>query len=261
MRASTYTSTADRATSDAPSFRPCALIPTYNNPVTLRRVVLDVREAVDEVLVINDGSDAATAVEVDKLVDEGLAIAFHRQQNGGKGAAVKDGLRWAQELGFSHALQVDADGQHDLSRAGVFLEMASAQPGALVLGYPEFGEDVPAVRQRARKITNFWINWEVGRGRIRDGMVGFRVYPVAQTLTVPCRGNRMEFDIEIVVRLAWTGMPILNMPVAVRYLHPEEGGRSSFRPFEDNLRISWLHTRLSVAAFFRRLGGRLPRPT
>jgi glycosyltransferase involved in cell wall biosynthesis len=236
-------------------FRPCILVPTYNNPATVRRVVERVRAYCDDVLVIDDGSAPQGRAAVEQLAQDGLAVVRHRPQNGGKGAAVKTGLHLALELGYTHALQVDADGQHDLDAIPRFLQAAEQRPDALVLARPEFAVGTPRIRRMAREITNFWVHVETFGRAIADAMIGFRVYPVAATLAANPRTERMDFDIEVAVRLVWHGVGVLNLPIAVRYLTADEGGISHFRLFSDNARISWLHTRLVVEGILRKLFG------
>jgi polyprenyl-phospho-N-acetylgalactosaminyl synthase len=245
------------------SFRPCVLIPTYDNPETIERVVLETRVHVEDVVVVDDGSGPAGRAACAALEEKGLARVVRRDRNGGKGAAVKTGLEAAYASGFTHAFQIDADGQHDLAAMPAFLEAAAASPGACILGYPVYGDSVPALRLRARKITSFWVDLEVGgHGIIRDSMVGFRVYPLESIRAIRVKGNRMDFDVEIAVRIAWSGVPVKNLPVGVRYLTAEEGGRSHFQPLRDNVRLGLLHSRLctegSIRYVVRRLGlGRL----
>lgn len=247
-----------------PEFRPCALIPTYNNPRTVREVVLRVREHLPEVVVIDDGSADEGRRAVEGLAAEGLAHTHRRASNGGKGAAVKTGFQVAHALGYTHALQVDADGQHDLADIPKMLTAARERPEALILGAPIYDASAPKGRLVARKITLFWTNFEAGRGVIADPMCGFRVYPLAAALQVGRTGDRMDFDIEVAVKIAWLGVPVINVPTKVRYLTASEGGVSHFRMFEDNLRISWLHTRLSFQRVmvlpWVRLFRRLRRP-
>lgn len=232
-------------------FRVCAVIPTYENPDTVGAVARAIRDAVQEVFVVDDASGAAGAAACRELADAGVATLVVRAANGGKGAAVKSGLAAAAAAGFSHALQVDADGQHDLSRAAAFVDAARRQPDAAVIAYPEYDASAPQVRLVARKITKFWVDLETGRDVIRDAMVGFRVYPVAETLAVGAKGDRMDFDVEVAVRLARAGVPIVNLPVGVRYLRADEGGRSHFQPLRDNLRLSWMHSRICTEACVR----------
>ncbi len=246
-----------------PEFRVCALIPTYDNPRTVRAVVERVRAQVPDVVVVDDGSAAAGREAVAELGREGLAQVTRRAVNGGKGAAVKTGFAFAQGLGYTHALQVDADGQHRLEDIPRFLAAAQARPEALVLGAPQYDATAPRGRLIGRKITLFWTAVEVGRGVITDPMCGFRVYPLAAALAAPRTGDRMDFDIEIAVRMAWMGVPIVNLPTEVRYLGREEGGVSHFHMLRDNLRIAWMHSRLSMTALLwrplLRVLGRGPR--
>ena len=240
-------------------FRPCALVPTYDNPLTIRRVVERIRAFLPEVVVVDDGSAEPGREAVAALGREGLAHVHRRERNGGKGAAVKTGFEVAQRLGFTHALQVDADGQHCLEDLPRFLEAGRARPQALVLGAPIFDASAPKGRLRARQITCFWTNLETGGKVIEDPMCGFRLYPVEPALACGASGERMDFDPEIAVRLVWMGLPVVNLPTRVHYVRREEGGVSHFQMFWDNLRISWMHTRL-VALALAKAVGLGPRP-
>ncbi len=224
----------------------CGVIPTYDNPRTIGAVTEALRQVVPDVFVVDDGSGPEGRAACEAL--SSVARVMHRATNGGKGAAVKDGLRAAAAAGFTHALQVDADGQHDLGRLPALLEAARANPSAVVLGYPEYDGSAPRVRTWARKFTAFWVGLEVGRGVIRDAMIGFRAYPIEATSSCGPLGDRMDFDSEVAVRLVWAGVPVGNLPVGVRY--PEDGV-SHFQPVMDNVRFSWLHTRLTTTRMFR----------
>jgi glycosyltransferase involved in cell wall biosynthesis len=225
-------------------FRCCVLVPTYDNPMTVRDVVEEARTYLPDVVVVDDGSGPKGRAACEDLAEEGLAIVEHRAVNGGKGAAVKTGFEVARRHGFTHVLQIDADGQHDLTAATRFLDRARNNPKAFIIGYPEYDDSVPAVRRVARKFTKFWVDLECGRGVIEDTMIGFRVYPLAAVEHLKVPGNRMDFDIEIAVKLAWAGVQVINEPVPVRYLAEEEGGVSHFQHFWDNARFSWLHSKL-----------------
>ncbi len=231
----------------------CAVIPTYNNPATIVAVVEAVRIFVPDVIVVDDGSATSARRIIAALGADGRAVVVHRARNGGKGAAVRSGLDEAAARGYTHAVQVDADGQHDLAAIPALLAAATAHPNAAIIGRPVFDATAPKARLRARRITEFWVHVETFGRVIDDAMVGFRVYPVHATRACGARGNRMDFDIEVAVRLAWAGVPIVNVPVAVRYLSAEQGGVSHFRVVRDNLLISWLHTRLTTLAILRAL--------
>lgn len=236
-----------------PGFRPCALVPTFDNPLTVRRVVEGLRRHLSEVLVVDDGSGAPGRRAVEALARDGLARVVRRERNGGKGAAVKTGFAEARRLGFSHALQVDADGQHDLDDVPRFLDAARTRPDALVLGSPVFDASQPRGRAAARRISVFWVAVETGGRVITDPQCGFRVYPLEAALAARARGDRMEFDQELPVRMVWRGTPVLNLPTRVRYLRAEEGGVSHFRLVRDNARITALHTRLVLEGAWRAL--------
>jgi glycosyltransferase involved in cell wall biosynthesis len=233
----------------------CALIPTYDNPLTVASVVGRVRRHLSDVVVIDDGSGPAGRRAVEEIARQGLAHVKRRERNGGKGAAVKTGFEEARRLGFSHALQVDADGQHDLEDIPRFLDLAHRHPDALILGRPIFDETVPTVRALARNISTFWVNIETAGRVIEDPLCGFRVYPIEASIAAEAAGNHMEFDQELIVRMVWSGTPVVNVPTRVRYLSPDAGGVSHFDLLRDNLRITWLHTRLVLTAAGRAITG------
>lgn len=231
------------------SFNPCAVVPCFNHGAAVGGVVARLRARQLAVLVVDDGSDADTAKVLDAL--PGIHLLRFRK-NQGKGAALVHGLREAQRLGFTHALQVDADGQHDLDDVPRFLELGRASPDALICGEPIYDASAPRARLYGRLITRFWV-WLETRGRARgDAMCGFRLYPLAPTVALLDRmrlASGMSFDIEILVRLDWQGLAILSVPTRVVY---PEGGLSHFRMLRDNLRISGTHTRLFFGMFFRK---------
>ena len=240
-------------------FRLCALIPTYENPRTVRDVVLAVRAHVPDVLIVDDGSGPEGRTACAALAAAGLATVHRLDQNRGKGAAVKTGFDIAAARGFTHALQVDADGQHDLACLPQFLRAAAERPDALVLGYPEYDASAPRVRLVVRRLTTFWVDLEVGRrGVVRDALIGCRVYPLAAARRSGTRGNRMDFDVEIAVRMARARVPVVNLPVRVRYVSKSEGGISHFQPIRDNLRLSLMHSRICIGIMFGWLGRLVP---
>lgn len=236
-------------------FRPCILIPTYDNPATIAAVVERARLHLPDVLVVDDGSGPAARERIDELARAGLCRVERRALNGGKGAAVKSGLRAAQALGYSHALQVDADGQHDLDDIPRFLAAAREAPANLVLGQPLFDASIPAARRHGRRISVFWAAVETFGRQVGDPLCGYRVYPIAAALRANARGNRMDFDPEIAVRMVWQGVPVTHVATRVRYIARADGGVSHFQGFRDNVRISALHTRLVFEAIARGLLG------
>ena len=171
--------------------------------------------------------------------------------NGGKGAAVLAGIFRARDLGYTHAFQIDADGQHDAGPIAQFIEASRQKPEAVICGYPVYGESAPSSRKNGRKITNFWVAIETLSFDIQDAMCGFRLYPVAAVCKLASRahlGLRMTFDIDIIVRLHWVGVRTDFLPIGVTY---PEGGVSNFRMVRDNVAISAVHTRLFFGMIVR----------
>ncbi|MGP0171796.1 glycosyltransferase family 2 protein [Pseudomonas sp. NCHU5208] len=232
-------------------FLPCAVIPVYNHEQPLPGVVEALRKAGLPCLLVDDGSHAACAAVMDELVRQPQVHLLRLPINQGKGGAVTAGLREAARLGYSHALQVDADAQHDLSKLETFLDTARQHPQAMICGYPEYDASIPRGRLYARYLTHIWVWINCLSLQIRDSMCGFRVYPLRATLalldTVKL-GRRMDFDTEILVRMAWREQPMLWLPTRVHY--PEDG-LSHFRLWHDNLLISCMHARLFFGMLVR----------
>jgi len=231
----------------------CGLVPVYNNPKTIGKVVAGLQHYIKDVIIADDGSNAETRAVIEQLAahDPAHIHIQHLPVNRGKGAAVKTGLRRALDLGFSHALQVDADGQHDLADIPQFLDHMHTAPDALILGAPQFGEDIPAIRKYGRKLTTLMIALEAGTLKLPDAMCGFRIYPVAATCALRTLCARMCFDPEIMIRAHWAGIPVQAVPTRVRYLSAEEGGVSHFRGVHDNVLNVGLHTLLVLQAPLR----------
>ncbi|MDP1825811.1 MAG: glycosyltransferase family 2 protein [Archangium sp.] len=229
---------------------PVVIIPVYNHEHAIGAVVAQVRKHGLPVLLVDDGSKPSCATVLDGLVKEPDVRLFRRPQNGGKGAAVISGLEEAHRLGFTHAVQIDADGQHDLVDLPRFLEQATANPDALITGQPMYDASVPKGRLYGRYLTHVWVWINTLSLAIKDSMCGFRVYPLPRTLAaiVPSIGKRMDFDPEIAVRLVWAGTKVINLPTHVTY--PTDGV-SHFDVLWDNVRISGMHTRLFFGMLLR----------
>ncbi|MGV3622666.1 MAG: glycosyltransferase family 2 protein [Archangium sp.] len=226
------------------------VIPVYNHEHAIGVVVEQVRAFGLPVVLVDDGSNAACAAVLEELAKKEGVSLYKRQQNGGKGAAVMSGLEEASRLGFTHAVQIDADGQHALKDLPKFLEAATQNPEALVSGVPIYDASVPKGRLYARYLTHIWVWINTLSFAIKDSMCGFRVYPLERTLAaiVPGIGKRMDFDPEIAVRLVWRGTKVVNIPTPVTY--PMDGV-SHFDALWDNVRISGMHTRLFFGMLIR----------
>ncbi len=233
----------------------CALIPVYNNYMTIAGAIEAVLQRLDFVIVVDDGSDDGSELIVEDLkkhYPDKLEV-LHHAMNTGKGTAVQSGLQRARDLGFSHTLQVDADGQHDLADVPKFLQAIETYPDAMLLGSPIFDHGIPAVRKYGRKLTQLMIALEMGCWDVPDAMCGFRVYPVPAICALGKMDAQMSFDPEVMIRAYWAGIELHKVPTRVRYLSPEEGGISHFRMVNDNVRHTWIHVRLLLQAPFRLL--------
>jgi len=232
-------------------FKPCFLIPCYNHGQTIISVVDTlINDFNYAIIIVDDGSEADTKNIITDLAEKTTIVRL--AQNQGKGAAVMAGLREAKALGFSHALQIDADGQHDLKTLVTLLENTQKYPQALISGRPIYDKSVPKGRLYGRYITHFWVWVETLSFEIKDSMCGFRSYPVERLNEVIDHhhlGTRMDFDIEVMVKSFWSDIEIRFIDTKVIY---PEGGISHFQPFADNVRISKMHTGL-VFGMLKRL--------
>jgi glycosyltransferase involved in cell wall biosynthesis len=231
------------------------LIPSYNTGAKLFETVGEALRQWQSVWVVIDGSTDGSGEALAAMSQQapGLRI-IRRSRNGGKGAAVLDGLRAAAMDGFTHVLIMDADGQHPASSIPEFMQLSRRNPQAMILGSPVFDDTAPRIRVIGRRVSNALTRLET-LSRIGDSLFGFRVYPLADLLMVmeSTHGmRRFDFDTEAVVRLSWRGVPAINQPAAVRYLRAEDGGVSHFRYGRDNIVLAAMHARL-MGGFLGRL--------
>ena len=233
---------------------PCVLIPVYDHEKLLGKILKTIQGYRLPCIIVDDGSHSPCKDELVQLADkfDFVTLVVH-PVNRGKGAAVKSGIRAAFKAGYSHVLQVDADGQHDLEDFPSFIERSRSYPDAIVLGVPVFDSSIPKSRKYPRYLTHVWVWINTLSFCIKDSMCGYRMYPVVHILEIienNYLGDRMDFDIELVVKSYWNHLQLQSVPTKVRYL---SSGVSHFRPWQDNLLITTMHTRL----FFGMLG-RLP---
>jgi glycosyltransferase involved in cell wall biosynthesis len=237
------------------SFNPLVLIPSYNPGPKGPETVLAVLQVFSPVLVISDGSNDGTAETLDHLAETHPGLTHLKlPRNAGKGSAIFEGLRYALDQDYSHVVTLDADGQHPASYIPEFVAAAKANPEAMILGLPVFGEEAPALRVKGRRISNWWANLETLWTGIGDSLFGFRCYPVGPLHAIMKKTRlmrRFDFDPEAVVRLRWIGIRAVNLPTPVRYLSPEEGGVSHFRYGRDNALLTFMHIRLFFGFILR----------
>jgi glycosyltransferase involved in cell wall biosynthesis len=239
----------------SPSATHVVVIPSYDTGPLVYATVRAARAAWAPVWVVVDGSRDGTAEGLLAMAaeDPGLRVDV-LARNVGKGAAVLHGLAAARAAGFTHALTMDADGQHPADLIGAFMAQSAAHPGAMILGRPVFDASAPLLRVRGRRISNAWANLETLGAGIDDSLYGFRVYPIAPLVEI-MRGQtwmrRFDFDTEAVVRLAWRGVMPINLAAPVKYLRADEGGISHFRYGRDNALLTWMHLRLLLGFAMR----------
>ena len=223
----------------------CAVvIPTYNNDRTLGGVIAGVRRYCADIFVVNDGATDRTA-EVLASTEGIRTIAYAR--NRGKGYALRRGLRAAREAGFRYALTIDSDGQHYPDDIARFIERIERRPDTLLIGARNLTADnMPARNTFANRFSNFWYLVETGR-RLEDTQSGFRLYPLRRLGRLRSLCSRYEFEVEVIVRAAWRGVEVENIPVRVYYA-PDGERVSHFRPLRDFTRISLLNSVLVLEA-------------
>lgn len=233
-------------------FRACAVIPVYNHERAVGRVVEAVRSAELPCVLVDDASGPECARELDRLTAANLAVSLVRLPvNLGKGGAVTAGLRAARAAGYTHALQIDADGQHALGDVSRFVAEACAHPDTLVCGRPVFDEAMPAGRRYGRYLTHWMVWLNTLSFAIPDSMCGFRVYPLTPVLGLldsTRLGSRMDFDVEVLVRLHWRGQPMRWLDTCVSY--PLDGV-SHFRIVWDNVLMVRLQLMLLAGMLVR----------
>lgn len=237
------------------TYRACIVVPVYNHRAGAKALIQAVAPLSLQTILVNDASDTDC-----RRVLEDLAKSFAwvhlvvHSNNLGKGGAVLSGLREALNRGFSHAIQIDADGQHDVADIPSFISISQQHPEAMVTGRPLFDASVPKGRLFARYLTHVLVWIETLSWEIKDSMCGFRVYPLNAVVPLSRRvrlGRRMDFDPEVLVRLCWEGVPIIMH--STRVIYPKDG-QSHFRLWEDNWLITCMHVRLVFGMFVRAPG-------
>ena len=223
----------------------CVLIPNYNHGRAIQQVLANLQAHELSCLIVDDGSDAITKNQL-KLAEAKYAwiSVLYLPHNCGKGGAVKAGIKYLVNTDFTHILQIDADGQHDLTDIPKFIKAMEKNPAAVIAGCPIYDKSAPKSRVHGRKITNFWVTIETWSREIKDAMCGYRIYPLQKTNEIihedKC-GNGIELDIEIPVHLHWEGLAFIFIPTHIDY--PSDG-ISHFKMWAEKGKVSMGHTRL-----------------
>ena len=220
--------------------KPVIIVPCFNHGDAFAPVADKLKEFKTPVIVVDDGSIASQSKKIKSICTKHKFLYVKNSKNGGKGAAMITGFQYAIKQGFTHALQIDADGQHDIRDIPLFFKIAQTHPDDLIIGNPVYDESAPRARLVGRKITNFWVMVETFNKNIPDTMCGFRVYPLKsiEPILKTIKFKRMGFDIEIIVKAYRYGIKII--PVSTKVIYPEDGV-SHFHAVKDNFYISLLH--------------------
>lgn len=233
----------------------CVILPTYNNHRTVARVAEGVLRYTENLIVVNDGATDDTAEILDGFGDRIIRVSYTPNQ--GKGYALRSGFQKALELGFSHAITIDSDGQHFPEDIPKFLQAHRENPDAVVMGARNLSaEGMPGKNSFANRFSNFWFFVETGI-RMPDTQTGFRLYPLKEVEKLWLLTKRFEFEVEVIVKLAWRDVPFVSVPIQVTY-DPNERV-SHFRPGPDFTRISILNTFLVILTLLYHLPRRLIR--
>ena len=234
-------------------FKPCVVIPVFDHERAVGAVVTEVLAQKLPCVLVDDGSSDRCFRALNEMAQaspQSITLLRHAI-NRGKGGAVLTGLRYAAEAGYSHAVQIDADGQHRAADIPRFIDQALAHPEALIVGQPEYDSTAPRLRLYARYLTHVWVSINTLSRQIKDSMCGLRVYPLGPVVALDQRiklGARMDFDTEVLVRLYWDGLQVLNVSTPVVY--PADG-ISHFRGCLDNALLSRMHAILFFGMLLR----------
>lgn len=231
----------------------CLLVPHFDHVDQFQAFLPGLAALKIPLLVVDDGSPDEVFARLSRLLDKHApeATLIRLTVNSGKGAAMVAGFKAALQAGYTHAVLIDADGQHALEDIASVSATASRYPHELICGYPKFDESIPPIRYYARHIS-LYLNWlQTLSTEIRDSMCGCRAYPVAESVQMiedHCMGGRMAFETEFLVKSIWYGLPMRWVPVKVVY---PEAGKSHFRYFRDNVGIALMHFKLFFGMLLR----------
>lgn len=223
----------------------CIIIPTYNNERTLKRVIDSILEYSNNIIVVNDGCTDSTS----QILESYSSLEkIHFQTNKGKGLALRKGFKHAIDLGYDFAITIDSDGQHFASDIPAFIKSLEANnvEDILIIGARNMKQEgVPGKSSFGNNFSNFWFKFETGI-KLQDTQSGFRLYPLRVIKDMKFFTTKFEFEIEVIVKSAWSDVPVINIPIQV--LYDESERVSHFRPFKDFTRISILNTWLVLLA-------------
>ncbi len=222
----------------------CVVIPVFNHALTVGRIMREAKNYFP-VIVVNDGCTDDTGEVL--AMETGVTVVT-LPQNLGKGAALRAGFAEAEKLGFTHVITIDADGQHATGELPAFAAASRRQPDALIIGGRDLvKENAPRERRLTNNISSFWFKIETGVA-LADTQCGYRSYPLKAIHRLRVKSQRYAYELEVMVKAAWAGVPLVALPVSADYM-AATSRLSHFDPWSDLARISWLHSRLFIQAF------------
>lgn len=224
----------------------CVIIPTYNNQNTISKLIADTLLYTDKIIVVNDGATDTTAKLLKQY--ESIITVIHQPKNYGKGIALRTAFKKALKIGYRYAITIDSDGQHFPEDFEIFLNKIEQEPDSLIIGARNMNsENVPGGSSFGNKFSNFWFLVETGI-KLPDTQSGYRLYPIKKLQKLRYFTSRFEFEIEVIVKAAWKGIPVVSVPIQIYYAKGDERV-THFRPGKDFTRISFLNTYLVILTF------------
>jgi glycosyltransferase involved in cell wall biosynthesis len=215
------------------------VVPTYNNPKTIKNVVFDILSYNYLVIVVDDGSDTLISDLFSKDEKNNVYFVQHKT-NQGKGKAIISGAKKAKELGFTHILSIDGDGQHLASQAKKLIDICNNDD--IIIGVRNFNlEHVPNSSKFGRWFSNMWACWDTGY-KITDSLSGYRIYPIS-ILDLDIKTSRYDWEMEVLIRHADIDKGIKEIEIECYYPDPNERV-SHFRKFWDTMAIVWVHIQI-----------------
>jgi len=228
------------------SVRHCVVVPVYNHGLTVTEVVRGAAQCFP-VIAVDDGSTDNTPAALSALAGELSVEILTLPANQGKAGALTAAFKKAAESGYTHAITVDADGQHPIAAIPLLARASCDRPEALIIGVRDLRTArAPRERRFSNALSNFWFRVETGVP-LADTQTGLRCYPLDTVGRLRLRTSRYAWELELLVRAAWAGIPLVELPVEVDYAAPTSR-LSHFKPVRDFLRITRLHAWLVLQA-------------
>jgi len=212
-----------------------ALIPAYEPEPVLLELIGELKAALFDIVVVDDGSGPDYS-EIFGKASADAAVLTH-EKNLGKGAAIKTGLKYISEHRPEGCTVVtlDADGQHRISDALRVCTDADAHPGALCLGSRSFTGKVPLRSRFGNSLTRRVFKLSTGK-YVRDTQTGLRAFSSSLIpFMLSVGGERYEYEMNVLLECAKRNTPIRETDIATVY--SDGNACSHFNPLRDSFLI------------------------